>query len=144
MLFCVCTVALWDMSVMLLWEHIMPENSSWFCPAHTGIMGHCQTQIYVTDMWGLTAVRVGLVEVRRGGWLNGQLRHRHLTRHRVSCTQTAHAAAIFSVRAHLENRERGERKKKIFSRTNICFDSVCSCMDTKAAQILTSKAQMWS
>ena len=32
------------------------------CPAHVGIGGHCQ--IYVTDMWGLTAVRVGLVEVR--------------------------------------------------------------------------------
>lgn len=59
---------------------------------------------------GLTTVRIRLAEVRRGGRLNGQLRHRYLTRHRVSATQTAHAAAVFSVRAHLENREKREKK----------------------------------
>lgn len=55
---------------------------------------------------GLTAVRVRLAEVRRSGWLNWQLRHRHLARHRVSSAQTA---AIFSVRAHLEPRQQGGR-----------------------------------
>ena len=60
-------------------------------------------------MGGLTTVGVGLVEVRRGGRLNGQLRPRHLTRHRVTATQSAHATAVFSVRAHLE---RGERERE--------------------------------
>lgn len=54
----------------------------------------------------LTAVRVGLVEVWRGGWLNGELGHWHLTCHWVSRTQATHAtASVFSMRAHLENRE---------------------------------------
>lgn len=78
-------------------------------------LSHC-------DWYGggvLTAVGVGLAEVRRGGRLNWQLRHRHLTRHRVSCAQTAYAAAIFSVRAHLWNREQDE--SQVVIQTNRCF-----------------------
>lgn len=53
-------------------------------------------------MLGLTAVGVRLAEVGRCGRLNRQLRHGHLTCHRVSAPQAAHSAAVFSVRAHLE------------------------------------------
>lgn len=81
----------------------------------TFIWGHWQMQCFCNlslSVQGLTTVRVRLAEVRRGGWLNRQLRHRHLTPHRMSSTQTAHAAAVFSVRAHLENRE--ERREGEF------------------------------
>lgn len=84
----------------------------------TFIWGHWQMQRFCNlsmSVQGLTTVRVRLAEVRRGGWLNRQLRYRHLTPHRMSSTQTAHTAAVFSVRAHLENRE--ERREGEFQRT---------------------------
>lgn len=48
----------------------------------------------------LTPVGVGLAEVWRGGGLDRQLGHGHLTRHGVSSTQT-----VFSVRAHLQGKK---------------------------------------
>ena len=76
-----------------------PQNQKYINPGVVECLSVCQCERCVNMAEGLTAVRVGLVEVRRGGRLPRQLRP--WPPHRVAPTQRAHTAAVFSVRASL-------------------------------------------